>query len=121
LVIKKNVELREAGITSDATRTTVRVNPANVKVGLAIVITATVSDASYSAIIPQGGNVTFTDTAKGKTTALNGGVAVPLSNGKATVELVSSVPGEHTITAHYGGVNASFAGSTGESAFSASQ
>jgi sugar lactone lactonase YvrE len=121
LVIKKNVELREAGITSDATRTTVRINPATVKVGLAIVITATVSDASYTPIIPQNGQVTFTDTVLGNTTALNGGRAVPLSDGKATVKIVSSVTGEHTIAAHYGGVNASFAASTGESLYSVSK
>jgi sugar lactone lactonase YvrE len=121
LVIKKNVELREAGITSDATRTTVRINPTNVKVGLAISITATVSDASYTPIIPQSGSVSFTDTVLGKTTALNGGAAVPLSDGKATIKIVSSVSGEHTITAHYGGVNASFAASTGESVFSTSK
>jgi len=121
VVIKKNVELREAGITSDATRTTVRVNPTNIKVGLAVVITATVRDASYAAIIPQSGNVSFTDTVLGKTTALNGGAAVPLSDGKASLKIVSTVTGEHTITAHYGGVNASFASSTGESAFSTSK
>ena len=121
LVIKKNVELREAGITSDATRTTVRINPTNVKVGRGIVIMATVSDASYTPIIPQSGSVSFTDTVLGKITALNGGAAVPLSDGKATITIVSSVAGEHTITAHYGGVNASFASSTGESAFSTSK
>jgi sugar lactone lactonase YvrE len=120
-IIQKNVELREAGITSDATRTTVRINPTNVKVGHAIFIEATVSDASYTPIIPQGGNVLFTDTVLGKATSLNGGVAVPLTDGKATITIVSSVTGEHTITAHYGGVNASFASSTGQSAFSTSK
>ena len=120
-IIKKNVELREAGITSDATRTTVRINPGNVRVGHAIFIEATVSDASYTPIIPQGGSVSFTDTVLGKATALNGGLAVPLTDGKATITILSSVTGEHTITAHYGGVNASFAASTGESAFSTSK
>jgi sugar lactone lactonase YvrE len=120
-IIKKNIELREAGITSDATRTTVRINPTNVKVGRAIVIMVTVSDASYTSIIPQGGSVSFTDTVLGKATVLNGGDAVPLSDGKAAIEIVSRVAGEHTITAHYGGVNASFAASSGESAFSTSK
>jgi Bacterial Ig-like domain (group 3) len=121
LVIKKNVELREAGITSDATRTTVRLNRTNVKVGGGIVIVATISDASYSPIIPPSGSVIFTDTVLGKITALNGGAAVLLSDGKATIKIVSSVAGEHTIAAHYGGVNASFAASTGEAAFSTSK
>jgi sugar lactone lactonase YvrE len=120
-IIKKNVELREAGITSDATRTTVRISPTNVKLGHAIFIEATVSDASYTPIIPQGGNITFTDTVLGKATSLNGGVAVPLTDGKATITIVSSVTGEHTIAAHYGGVNSSFATSTGEAAFSTSK
>jgi hypothetical protein len=82
---------------------------------------ATVSDASYAPIIPQGGSVSFTDTVRGTTTALNGGAAVRLSGGKATITVVLSAAGEHKITAHYGGVNARFAGSTGELLFSVSK
>jgi sugar lactone lactonase YvrE len=121
LIIKKNIELREAGITSDATRTTVRISAVNIKLGLTIAITATVTDASYAPTLPQGGNVSFTDTVLGKTTALNGGAAVPLSGGKATITTIPSLAGEHTITAHYSGVNARFTASTGESAFSVSK
>jgi hypothetical protein len=79
-------------------------------------MTATVTDTSMSSIVPQGGGVTFTDTVGGKAVVLNGGAPVPLSGGKAVLTMIPKVAGEHAITAHYGGVNASFAGSTGEAA-----
>jgi hypothetical protein len=44
------------------------------------------------------------------------GTPVPLSSGKAVLSIIPKVAGEHAITAHYGGVNSSFAGSTGEAA-----
>jgi hypothetical protein len=47
---------------------------------------------------------------------LNGGAPVPLSSGKAVLSMIPKVAGEHAITVHYGGVNASFASSTGEAA-----
>jgi sugar lactone lactonase YvrE len=111
----QRIELRE-GITSDATRTTMRVSPNQVKVGLGVTITATVTDTSTLSIVPEGGGVTFTDIVLGKPVSLNGGAPVPLSGGKAVLNLIPRVAGEHTITAHYAGVDASFAGSTGQAA-----
>jgi sugar lactone lactonase YvrE len=111
----QRIELRE-GITSDATRTTLRVTPDQIKKGLGVTMTATVTDTSVLSIVPQGGGVTFTDTVGGKAVVLNGGVPVPLSGGKAVLSMTPKVAGEHTITVRYGGVNASFASSTGEAA-----
>jgi Bacterial Ig-like domain (group 3) len=111
----QRIELRE-GITSDATRTTLRVTPDQIKKGLGVTMTATVADTSVLSIVPQGGGVTFTDTVGGKAVVLNEGAPVPLSGGKAVLSMIPKVAGEHAITAHYGGVNASFAGSTGEAA-----
>jgi sugar lactone lactonase YvrE len=112
---KQTIELRQ-GVTSDLTRTTLRVTPDQVDLGLGVTLTATVADTTTSSIVPQGGGVTFTDTLLGKTVVLNGGVPVPLSGGKATLNIAPKVAGEHTITAHYSGVNASFVSSTGEAA-----
>jgi hypothetical protein len=111
----QRIELRE-GITSDATRTTLRVTPDQIKKGLGVTMTVTVADTSVLSIVPQGGGVTFTDTVAGKTEVLNVGAPVPLSGGKAVLTVIPKVAGEHVITAHYGGVNAGFAGSTGEAA-----
>jgi sugar lactone lactonase YvrE len=118
-ITTKDVELREAGITSDATRTMVRVSPASgVDLGEGIVIYATVTDQSHANVVPEGGGVTFTDTLSGKVTALNGGAAVPLVDGKATLNVTPTVAGQHTISAHYAGVDASYASSTGAAAVS---
>lgn len=115
LIITKDVELREAGVTSDATRTTVRVSPSGgVDLGQGILIYATVTDQSHANVVPEGGGVLFTDTILGKVTALNGGAAVPLVDGKTTLRVTPTVAGEHTISAHYSGVDASYTGSTGE-------
>jgi hypothetical protein len=119
LIITKDVELREAGITSDATRTTVRVAPTGgVDLGNPILISVTVTDQSHASVVPEGGGVLFTDTLLGKPTALNGGAAVPLVNGKATLRVTPTVAGQHTLSGHYNGVNAIYAGSTGEAALS---
>lgn len=88
--------------------------PNQVKVGLRVTITATVTDASILSIVPEGGGVTLTDVLQGKAVALNGGAPVPLSDGKAVLSVIPSVAGKHTITAHYTGVDASFAGSTAQ-------
>jgi hypothetical protein len=111
----QRIELRE-GITSDATRTTLRVTPDQIKMGLGVTMTATVADTSVLSIVPEGGGVTFTDTVGGKAVVLNGGTPVPLNGGKAVLTMIPKVAGEHTITVHYGGVNASFASSAGEGA-----
>ena len=119
LIISKDVELREAGITSDATRTTVRVAPSGgVNLGHTFLISVTVTDQSRASVVPEGGGVLFSDTLLGKVTALNGGAAVPLINGKATLRVTPAVAGEHTLSAHYKGVDAIYAGSTGKAALS---
>jgi sugar lactone lactonase YvrE len=111
----QRIELRE-GITSDATRTKLRVTPDQIKKGFGVTMTATVADTSVLSIVPEGGGVTFTDTVGGTAVVLNGGAPVPLSSGKAVLSMIPKVAGEHAITVHYGGVNASFASSTGEAA-----
>jgi sugar lactone lactonase YvrE len=109
---QQNFELRQ-GITTDATQTTVSVNPPQIYLGAGITISATVTDTSTLSIVPQGGGVTFTQTLNGVVTALNGGAPVPLVNGQATLNLTPKVAGQYTITANYGGVSTSFASSTG--------
>ncbi len=118
ITIKKTVELREAGITSDTTHTAVRVSSGRIRQRLGFEVLATVADTSNAATVPLGGYVTFTDTFLGVTSSLNGGVGVPLSNGRASLNLIASKPGTHTLTAHYGGVDARFVASTGQALFS---
>ncbi len=119
LITTKDAELREAGITSDATRTVVRVSPSGgVNLGEGILIYATVTDQSHANVVPERGGVIFTDTISGKVTVLNGGAAVPLADGKTTLGVRPTVAGVHTISAHYSGVDAGYAGSTGEAAVS---
>jgi sugar lactone lactonase YvrE len=110
---QQNIALSGSSTTSDTTRTTMRVAPNPVKVGLGVTMTVTVTDTSSSATVPQGG-VTFTDSVGGQAVSLNGGAAATLSNGKATITMIPTVAGAHTITAHYGGVDNSFLGSTAE-------
>jgi hypothetical protein len=109
----QSVALSGTGMTSDATRTTMRVSPNPVTVGLGVTITVTVIDTTNSATVPNG-SVTFADSVGGTTVSLNGGAAVPLADGKARLNVIPHVAGAHTITAHYGGVNDSFASSTGQ-------
>jgi hypothetical protein len=116
----QDVELKGTTSTWDTTRTTMRVNPNPVTVGLGVTITVTVTDTSTSATAVQGG-VNFTDSVGGQLLSLNGGVAVPLSGGKAVLTMVPSVAGAHTITAHYGGVANSFLGSTAEASLTVQQ
>jgi hypothetical protein len=110
---EQDIALSGASTTSDATRTTLRVSPSPVGVGLGVTMIVTVADTSNAATFPQGG-VTLTDTVGSQVVSLNGGAPVALSNGKATLTMNPSVAGVHTITAHYGGVDASFLGSTGQ-------
>jgi hypothetical protein len=116
----QDIELHGTTSTWDTTRTTMRVNPNTVTVGLGVTITVTVTDTSTSATLVQGG-VNFTDGVGGQVLSLNGGVAVPLSGGKAVLAMVPSVAGAHTITAHYGGVANSFLGSTAEASLTVQQ
>jgi streptogramin lyase len=116
----QGVQLNGSASTSDSTRTTIRINPSTVRVGLGVTMIATVTDSSTSATVVQGG-VTFTDSVGGQVLSLNGGAAVPLSSGKAVLTIVPSVAGAHTITAHYGGVDNSFVGSTTEASLTVQQ
>jgi Big-like domain-containing protein len=109
----QEISLTGRGTTSDATRTTMQVSPNPVKAGLGVTITVTVTDTFSPATIVQGG-VTFTDSVGGQVVSLNGGAAVELSQGKAVVTMVPSVAGAHVISAHYGGLDNSFLGSTGQ-------
>jgi sugar lactone lactonase YvrE len=108
---QQSISLSGPGVTSDTTRTTMRISPNPVKVGLGVTMSVTVTDTTNAASVPIGG-VTVTDTVGNVITSLNGGVPVPLSGGKAVLTMTPSVSGTHTITAHYNGVDAGFAGST---------
>jgi streptogramin lyase len=107
---QQEIPLSGTSTTLDATRTTMRVSPNPVKLGLGVTIIVTVTDTVNPSTLAQGA-VTLTDSVSGP---LNGGAAVMLSNGKATVTMIPSIAGAHTITAHYGGVDDSFLGSTGQ-------
>lgn len=109
----QSMVLSGTGMTSDATRTTMRVSPNPVTVDLGLTMIATVIDTTKSATVPNGG-VTFTDSVGGTTVSLNGGAAVPLTDGKASLNIIPSTAGAHTITAHYDGVDDSFVSSTGQ-------
>jgi streptogramin lyase len=109
----QEITLQGTGATADTSRTTMRVSPNPVKAGLGVTMIVTVVDTFDSAMIPTG-SVTVTDTVGSQVAPLNGGAAVTLSNGKATLTMIPSVAGVHTITAHYAGVNNSFLSSTGQ-------
>jgi sugar lactone lactonase YvrE len=111
LAAQQSVSLSGLGVTSDTTRTTMRISPNPVKVGLGVTMIATVTDTTNAASVPTGG-VTVTDTVGNVSTSLNGGAPVPLSGGKAVLTMIPSIAGMHTITAHYNGINYSFADST---------
>jgi sugar lactone lactonase YvrE len=115
---KQSIALR-SGITSDETRTTLRVAPNPVTANHWVTLTATVIDTTFLATVPQGGGVVFTDTFGGKAVALNGGVPIPLSGGTAILNWIPGKAGTHTITSHYAGVDGSFIGSTGQAALTA--
>ena len=96
--------------TLDTTTTTVQANPNPVMAGQPVTITATIADVTTPLTIPTG-SVIFTDTTT--STVLNGGTAVNLNNGVATLTgVVLSGGGMHTITAVYSGVTGFIAGST---------
>jgi large repetitive protein len=111
-VVEQQIPLSGLGVTSDTTRTTVRAAPDPVKAGLGVTTTVTVTDTTEVANVPAG-NVTATDTLGDVITMLNGGIPVSLANGKAILTMTAGAAGSHTITVHYNGVDASFAGSTG--------
>jgi len=96
--------------TLDTTPPTLQANPNPVMAGQPVTITATIADVTTPLTIPTG-SVIFTDTTT--STVLNGGTAVNLNNGVATLTgVVLSGGGMHTITAVYSGVTGFIAGST---------
>jgi sugar lactone lactonase YvrE len=109
----QEITLQGTSASADASRTTVRVSPNPVKAGLGVTMIVTVVDTFDSATIPTG-SVTVTDTIGSQVVTLNGGAALMLSHGKATLTMIPGVIGTHTITAHYSGVNNSFLSGTGQ-------
>ena len=103
------------GLTpGDTTATAVGISASPVDIGESFTITATVTDTTtgHTSTIPTGG-VSFSDTVGSTSVSLNGGTAVNLVNGVATLTGVTlSVSGSHTITANYQGVSGSFLTST---------
>jgi hypothetical protein len=96
--------------TLDVTATTVQPSPNPVMAGQPVTLTATIADVTNPGTVPTG-TVTFTDTTTN--TVLNGGTAVNLNNGVATLTgVVLSGGGMHTITAAYSGLSGFFASST---------
>jgi sugar lactone lactonase YvrE len=88
----------------DSTSTALQVNPSVVTAGSPVTILATVTDTNNSGTVPTG-SVTLTDTLGTTVTPLNGGNAVPLVSGVATLSSVTlSGVGQHIITVIYAGV-----------------
>jgi DNA-binding beta-propeller fold protein YncE len=86
----------------DTTSTTLRVNPVAVVAGQTATLTAVVSDTTTPATVPAGA-VSFSDTVGTTTVSLNGGAAVTLVAGTATLQVTPTVVGVHTITANFVG------------------
>ncbi len=86
----------------DTTSTTLTISPASLVVGQTATMTAVVSDTTTSATVPAGG-VSFTDTLGTTVVSLNGGAAVTLVAGRATLQVTPTVAGVHTITANFVG------------------
>ncbi len=86
----------------DTTSTTLTISPTSLVDGQAATLTAVVSDTTTPATVPTGG-VSFTDTVGTTVVSLNGGVAVPLVAGTATLQVTPTVVGVHTITANFVG------------------
>ncbi len=98
----------------DTTATAVTVTPSSLANGQTATITATVADTAtgHTSTVPTG-SVTFIDTVGSTITSLNGGSAVSLSSGIATLTAVRLAGiGAHTITASYAGVSGTFLAST---------
>ncbi len=76
--------------------------PGSVVAGQTATLTAVVSDTTTPATVPTGG-VSFTDTVGTTVVSLNGGAAVPLVAGTATLQVTPTVVGVHTITANFVG------------------
>ncbi len=106
----QKIALSGTAIPVDPTEVNVSVMPTQTAVGQPVTVTAEVND-KVAGSTPTG-SVTFTDTVGGTTAPLNGGAAVQLSNGSASLTLIPTSLGTHTITANYLGVVGDFAAST---------
>jgi sugar lactone lactonase YvrE len=99
----QSISLSGTGIPApDATHTAVSALPSPVTVGQPVTLTAVVSDTTTPATMATG-DVSFTDTTGTTVVPLNGGAAVPLAAGTATLQVTSTVVGVHTITANFVG------------------
>jgi len=111
----QQISVSGTGLTpGDTTAVAVGTSAATVDIGESFTITATVTDtgAGHTSTIPTGG-VSFSDTVGSTVMSLNGGSAVTLVSGVATLTGVAlGVSGAHTITANYEGVNGSFLASS---------
>jgi len=97
----------------DATSSTVLAAPSAVAAGQPLTITATVTDTTTPSTTPTG-SVTFTDAVGSTITSLNGGTAVSLVSGVATLSNATLIgAGTHTISAQYSGVSSVFSASSG--------
>lgn len=114
----QSVALSGTGVSvSDTTVTALTASPSlTVTETQTLTLTATVTDtaAGHSATLPTG-NVSFVDIVGTKTVYLNGGNPIQLSSGVATLSVVLSGTGPHTIRALYGGINGSFEPSSSNS------
>ncbi len=90
--------------STDTTSTTLTISPTSLVDGHAATLTAVVSDTTTPATVPTGG-VSFTDTVGTTVVSLNGGAAVSLVAGTATLQVTPTVVGVHTITANFVGVH----------------
>ena len=88
--------------STDTTSTTLTISPTSLVDGHAATLTAVVSDTTTPATVPTGG-VSFTDTVGTTVVSLNGGAAVSLVAGTATLQVTPTVVGVHTITANFAG------------------
>ncbi len=88
--------------SGDTTSTALTISPISVADGQSATLNAVVSDTTTPATVPTGG-VSFTDTVGTTVVSLNGGVAVPLVAGRATLQVTPTVIGTHTITANFVG------------------
>jgi hypothetical protein len=108
-----SIPLIGQGIDADMTRTTMRPSSNPIQAGLGETLIVTVTDTTSPSQTPSGA-VTVTDTIGSTTTSLNGGAPITLSGGRAVLTTIPTVPGTHTITAHYMGVDGSYTASSFE-------
>jgi sugar lactone lactonase YvrE len=102
-----------AVVSADTTATAIAVSPSAIYSGQTVTITATVTDTTTPSTTPTG-SVTFTDAVGSTITSLNGGTAVSLVSGVATLSNATLIgAGTHTISAQYSGVSSVFSASSG--------